>query len=127
MHEAALGKSILRIALEKNGNAPIQTVRVSIGGAHALEENQLFSAWKAMTTGTLAEGSELEVSRPLLLFQCRQCHNKFSPSEGLEWRCPECDSASLEIVGGREMEVISIILRSETNGDSGSNTDLGRE
>lgn len=80
-----------------------------------------------MTAGTFAEGSELEVNRPPLLFQCRQCHHKISPSEGMEWRCSECDSASLEIIGGREMEVSSIILRSETNGDSGSNTDLGRK
>ena len=110
MHEATLGKSILRIVLEKNGKNPIRAVRVSIGGAHALEENQLFSAWKALTSGTLAGESELVITRPPLRFQCRQCQNEFSPSEGLEWRCPGCDSVGLEIVGGREMEVVSIIL-----------------
>lgn len=111
MHEATLGKSILRIALEKNGKTSIQAVRVSIGGAHSLEKNQLFSAWKALTIGTLAEESELVITRPPLLFQCRQCQNEFGPSEGMEWRCPECDSVGLEIVGGREMEVVSIILK----------------
>lgn len=116
MHELSVGKSILKIVLEKSQGKKIKKVRVCIGQAHYLEESSLSIAWRNLTLGTIAEKAELDIERPPLRFCCHQCEKEFIGEAGVEWRCPDCDSTNLDLVGGREMEVISLI-EEEPDGD----------
>jgi Zn finger protein HypA/HybF (possibly regulating hydrogenase expression) len=108
MHEVTLGKAILKIVLEKKGSRKIRAVRVAIGEAHHLEESSLRNAWQELIKETGADGAVLEIERPALRFSCNPCGNSFEAQQGAEWRCPACESASLEIIGGREMTVLSL-------------------
>ena len=126
MHEATVGKSILKIALSKGTGKKISQVRVQIGKAHHLEESSLQSLWKILVQGTLAEGASLIVERPELLFSCHDCEAKSQLMAGEELRCSQFSSASLQLVGGREMEVVSL-LEGVEDGNSSSDPDLGRE
>ena len=108
MHELNVAKSIFKIAQEKGQGGKIQKVRVFIGQAHYLEQSSLLTAWRNVTVGTVAEESELQIERPPMRFRCCQCNKVFVGDAGKEWRCPRCNSVRLELIGGREMEVISL-------------------
>lgn len=108
MHEETVGKSILKIVLEKGNQKSILEVKVSIGQAHYLEESSLQKIWAVLKKGTLAEKAELFIHRPPLEFSCYECQKAFYGKEGEEWRCPSCKSSKLELTGGRQMEVVSI-------------------
>lgn len=126
MHEATVGKSILKITLSKGAGKKINEVRVQIGQAHHLEEASLQSLWKILVQGTIAEGALLTIDRPLLVFFCHECGAESRMESGIEWRCSQCSSVSLQLTGGREMEVVSLIEGGE-NGNSSTNPDLGRK
>lgn len=115
MHEATVGKSILKIVLEKGNQKPILEVKVSIGQAHHVEESSLQKIWTVLKKGTLAENAALIIHRPLLEFSCYDCQEAFQGKEGEEWRCPVCKSSKLELIGGRQMEVISMKEESDGN------------
>ncbi len=126
MHEATVGKSILKIVLSKGTGKSIDQVRVQIGKAHHLEESSLQNLWKILVQGTIAEGSSLIIERPELLFSCHDCEAQSQLVAGEEWRCSQCGSASLQLIGGREMEVVSL-LEGGKNGNSSSDPNLGRK
>lgn len=115
MHEATVGKSILKIVLEKGNQRLILEVRVSIGQAHHVEESSLQKIWGVLKKGTLAENAVLILHRPPLEFSCYDCQKVFQGNEGEEWRCPTCKSSKLELIGGRQMEVIS--MKEEASGN----------
>lgn len=108
MHEAIVGKSILKIVLEKGNRKPILEVKVSIGQAHHVEESSLQKIWAVLSKGTLAEDATLLIHRPPLEFACYGCREIFYGKEGEEWRCPNCKSSKLELTDGRQMKVVSI-------------------
>lgn len=59
--------------------------------------------------GTIAEGSSLIIERPELPLLC---HEIVRPKANLQQEKngdEQCGSASLELIGGREMEVVSLL------------------
>ena len=124
MHEATVGKSILKIVLSKGTGKKIREVRVQIGQAHHLEESSLQNLWKILVQGTIAEGALLIIECPGLVFSCYECGTESQLEAGREWRCSHCQSVSLQLIGGREMEVVSLIEGGK-DGNSSSDPDLG--
>ena len=88
--------------------AGIRWVRVHFITLGALTE----FAFGILSKGTRAEGGRLEYDRVSLKGRCSSCSHEFGP-EDLVFRCPECGSADIEILAGREMEVDYILLDEE--------------
>lgn len=116
MHEIILAKSIYQIVIAKKETVKVKQVKVAIGKAHHLEESSLQKAWKELTFDTELRGAILMIQRPDLVFRCYDCHHECIGIEGDEWRCTRCHSSGLEIVGGREMDVLSLI-QEESDGN----------
>jgi hydrogenase nickel incorporation protein HypA/HybF len=55
---------------------------------------------------TMARGADLVIERAQLRARCRSCRAEFTPPSRRA-PCPACHRAGAELVGGRELRVLS--------------------
>jgi len=102
-------------AAEAGGGRRVHRVSLSIGALTHLAEDQLRTAFGALTRGTIAEGARLEVTRVPARVRCLQCGYGGTPPEAHLGGappvpltlCPECGEIA-EIAAGRECLVRDI-------------------
>ena len=82
MHEMSIAEGILDVALDT-------------------------FCWEAVTKGTPAEGSRIEINTIPIEGKCLDCDKTF-PVENYKFICPHCDSHFVQTIGGRELQVTSM-------------------
>ena len=115
MHEVSVMRNLLEIveaAAAKEGAERVNVIHLKIGEMAGINFDSLEFAFGILSKGTRAEGGRLEYDRVSLKGRCSSCSHEFGP-EDLVFRCPECGSADIEILAGREMEVDYILLDEE--------------
>lgn len=100
MHELAIGKSILRLAVDRAtaaGCSRITAIHLVIGELRNIEESMFQRYFDQISAGSIAEGARLCVTRGPIRFACRGC--------GLASPVVICNAcgADCELAGGREM------------------------
>ncbi len=107
LHEMAIAQGILGIALDtaaQNDAAKILRVSLLVGQLTEIEPASLRFCFEALAAGTPADGAQLEVTVIPLTARCRDCGLDFA-IENYRFFCPECNSAGIEILSGRELKV----------------------
>jgi len=107
MHEMAIAQGVLEIALEnaaRHDAKKITQIKLLIGAMTEVEPDSLKFCFSALAEGTLAAGAELEIATIPLVGRCRDCSREFDV-EGFRFLCPDCGSAGVEILSGRELRV----------------------
>jgi len=107
MHEMAIAQGILDIVLEAAaGNAAETVVRIKlqVGEMTEVEPEALTFCFAALAAGTAAAAAQLDVEVMPLIGRCRDCGREFKV-ERFRFLCPECGSAGVEIISGRELRV----------------------
>ncbi len=115
MHELAITQSMLDLALEqakKNNAICIQKVSVIIGEMSGVVDECVRFYFEILSEGTIAEGAELAIRSIPATARCRQCETRFEV-HGMDWICPMCGKAQIEIVGGKELYLESIEVEDE--------------
>ncbi len=115
MHELAITQSMLDLALEqaKQNNATrIQKISVTIGEMSGVVDECVRFYFALLGDGTIAEGAELAIRSIPATAQCRQCETRFE-IRGMDWICPRCGNARIEIIGGKELYLESIEVEDE--------------
>jgi len=107
MHEFSIAHSLLEIvdqeALPYTG-ARVTRIKVLIGELSGVMPEALRFAFEALNKGGIAEGSMLEIEEVPLSLRCSRC-GKTSVAENPFLLCPLCESAEVEIIAGRELEI----------------------
>ena len=116
MHELAVTKSILNLALDqtaRNGGTEILSIHLVIGELRNLEENWIQRYFDYIARGTLAQGATIKVTKTPVLFACQSCGGSFSPDLRIDQRvvCPHCGSFEYDLVSGRELTLEKIEVR----------------
>ena len=110
MHEFGITESILSIALDKAKEveaSKIRQINLVVGELAGFVPDCIQFYFDFLSKGTIAEETALHFeSRPLQL-RCRNCAAVFQPQDTL-WSCPECQSRSVEVTGGRELYIESL-------------------
>lgn len=106
MHEMGLMDRLLADALA-TGAASIRKLRVRIGALSGVEPDALRFAFAALSPGTPAEGAALEIDPAPVRMACDRCGASYEASPA-RYACPSCGSSSGDIVGGTEVELLSI-------------------
>jgi hydrogenase nickel incorporation protein HypA/HybF len=110
MHEFGITESILGIALDKAKEveaSKIRQINLVLGELAGFVPDCIQFYFDLLSKGTIAEETALHFeSRPLEL-RCRDCGTVFNPQDTM-WFCPECQSRSVEVTGGRELYVESL-------------------
>ena len=110
MHELGITQSILSIALEKANEAQarkITKINLVIGELSGIVDDCVQFYFDLLSKDTIAAEASLSFERTPNKLQCRNCATVFSPNN-LDWTCPNCHEANVEIISGRECRVDSI-------------------
>lgn len=94
-------------AAEGAGATRINSVRVTIGELTEIVPDALQFAWEALTPGTLAEASVLEVVETGGRSICLDCTKEFS-HDRFERRCTSCGSYATKVISGDELLIDDI-------------------
>jgi hydrogenase nickel incorporation protein HypA/HybF len=111
MHELALTQSVVDLVQERTRGRQVLSVRVEVGLLSGVVPDAMLFAFDLATAGTPLEGATLEIVETPGRITCRSCGIE-SPTPDLLLLCP-CGSADVEVVGGRELRVLSAELQRE--------------
>jgi hydrogenase nickel incorporation protein HypA/HybF len=103
VHELAIGKSILRLAVDRAtaaGRCRVTAIDLVVGELRNLEAPTLQRYFDHISAGSIAEGAVLRVTLAPARFACATCGE---PSPAIA--CGPCGGAPCTLVGGREMLV----------------------
>ncbi len=106
MHELAIAESVVDAVLERTGERRVTTVRLQVGRLSGVVPDALTFCFELATADTALEGADLQIEAPSGRGHCRQC-GRDCALDDLILLC-ECGSADVEVVAGRELQVISV-------------------
>jgi hydrogenase nickel incorporation protein HypA/HybF len=112
VHEMGVVQEVLRAVLEScesAGATRVNIVRITVGELTEIVPEAMQFAWGALTTGTLAEGADLEIRETGGRSLCLQCGTEFD-HDRFDRRCPvaECGSYSTKVIVGDELMIDEI-------------------
>lgn len=111
MHEMGIVQSMMDIVLqqaENSGARKIVKISLEFGALTGVMPDAVRFAFDVLARGTMAENAELDITIIPLQTYCIDC-SQIHIMETYEPFCPNCKSASLHFVQGRdEMRVASI-------------------
>jgi hydrogenase nickel insertion protein HypA len=128
MHELALAEGILKNLVQIASGRRVEKLVLRIGEFRQINPSLLISLLQNLSRGTVAEGMEVQVETVCGEIKCLDCGAEFSfnqvpltdsqkecvhffPSTLRAFGCPQCGSPRIEIRGGRELEIKSVVVK----------------
>lgn len=116
MHEMGIALQIIEIATAsippELADVRIETVNLKIGKLAAVVPDSLRFCFDVAVKDTALEGARLAIEELPVVAECKDCHTQWTIS-GPAFNCENCDSGSLEIISGRELDIESIEIAEE--------------
>jgi len=112
MHEMSLAVNIVELVSGKARDAGARTItaiELEVGKLSGLMPEALAFCFAAAARDTLAEGARLEIREVDGGGRCLDCGHAFV-LDSLLAQCPQCEGYAVEIVQGRELQVISLTV-----------------
>ncbi|MDD2352118.1 MAG: hydrogenase maturation nickel metallochaperone HypA [Candidatus Caldatribacteriota bacterium] len=113
MHERSVAKNLLRIVLDKSNitdkREKVKLIRIIIGEFTMIHKELLISAFYQLSKSTPAEKAKIEITNSPLKGKCQDCHKEFYLDKE-EFKCPFCESQSINIISGDELFIQDIEL-----------------
>lgn len=107
MHELSICQSMLEIVdgvMVDHPGARLERVFADVGRGSTVEPSLLRDAFLIATAGGPYEGAELVINEIPLVGKCRSCGKSFEYKE-IALGCPACESVSIEIESGLELNI----------------------
>lgn len=109
MHETDMTKALIQTVQDwwnsQPGEPDITQVHLVVGNFTCVEPASLRFAFKVQTQNTFLESAELVIRETPLIAHCHACQQDYSPTIGLHYACPTCQSPMEDIRSGRELKV----------------------
>ena len=122
MHEMGIALQIVEIATASLpadlGNARVAQVNLKIGKLAAIVPESLRFCFDVAIKDTALEGCQLDIEEMSVVARCKDCNAQWTIDEPV-FICKTCQSGSLEILSGRELDIESIEVVEEVKNDSG--------
>jgi hydrogenase nickel incorporation protein HypA/HybF len=122
MHEMGIALQIVEIATaslpENLGDARVTAVNLKIGKLAAVVPESLRFCFDVAVKDTLLTGAKLVIEEVPVVARCKDCNAEWTIDEPV-FICKTCQSGSLEILSGRELDIESIEVVEEENHDCG--------
>ena len=111
MHEMGIAMQVADIAKasipEDMKGTPVERVNLKVGKLAAVVPESLRFCFEIITKDTELDGAELNIEEVPVQAKCKDCGAEWTIEDPV-FRCEKCDSGSLEIMSGRELEISSI-------------------
>jgi hydrogenase nickel incorporation protein HypA/HybF len=124
MHEMGIALQIIDIATASippdTRSARVERVNLKIGKLSAVVPDSLRFCFDIASKDTPLAGAELAIEETPVVARCKDCDARWSIAEPV-FACRACNSGALEILSGRELDIVSIeIAEEEKNETAGS-------
>jgi len=111
MHEMGIALQIVDIATASippdAGPVKVARINLKIGRLAAVVADSLRFCFDVAVKDTPLEGAELAIEELPVVARCNVCQTQWT-IESPAFKCENCDSGSLEILSGRELDIDSI-------------------
>lgn len=112
MHEFSICEGIIEAAAAALDGLPrplprVSRVTVRIGRLTAVVPATLCYYFHLLAPETMLEGATLDIEEVPIRARCADCGARFE-IEVLSFTCPRCGSGLVELLSGRELEVVSL-------------------
>jgi len=118
MHELAIAQDIFEIvrqSVPKDQEAAVRKVRLRIGKLSGVIADSLSFCFSIIVNGTSMSQATLYIDEKPTVARCRDCSCDFEIAD-MVFLCPACKSSNLELISGKELEIVEIELE-DTNHD----------
>jgi hydrogenase nickel incorporation protein HypA/HybF len=112
MHELTLAKCLIDLVSEQaaeKGASRVTRIHVRLGVLAGIMRS-LYTCYSTAIRGTICESAILELEEVPLTVRCPACDEVKAPPGLYNFRCPDCGTATHEVVTGREMQLVSVEL-----------------
>ncbi len=112
MHEVSVAvgmiDELMRIANENNAKK-VLTVNLKIGKMSGIVTDSLKFAFDAVKLEyPVLSSTTIEIEEIPLVYECRDCGNRFQKDDMHFPSCPDCGSFNLKILSGEEMNIANL-------------------
>jgi hydrogenase nickel incorporation protein HypA/HybF len=116
MHEMGIALQIIEIATESipadAGDVRVEKINLKIGKLAAVVPDSLQFCFNVAIKETPLEGAKLVIHELPVTARCKDCATQWTLTSPA-FICENCDSGSLEILSGRELDIESIEIAQE--------------
>ena len=120
MHEMGIALQIVEIATEAlpddMPNASVEKVHLKIGKLAAVIPSSLRFCYEIVIRETSLQGSVLEIEEISVEARCRTCLFEWT-AHTPDFVCTRCQSGEVDVIAGRELDVVSIEVAEEKRDD----------
>ncbi|MFO7709091.1 MAG: hydrogenase maturation nickel metallochaperone HypA [Desulfobacterales bacterium] len=120
MHEMGIALQIIEIATASIPaelvSPKVEKVNLKIGKLAAVVSDSLRFCFDIATRDTPLAGAELAIEETPVVARCKECNTRWTIDEPA-FICRDCGSGSLEILSGRELDIVSIEIAQEGEGE----------
>jgi hydrogenase nickel incorporation protein HypA/HybF len=112
MHELGIAQNILQIVQQSvppEQAADVRKIRLKIGKLSGVVAESLDFCFNVMIGETEMKRAVLEIEHVPIMALCRECGNRF-PIDELDFTCSACKSTQIEMLSGKELEIVEIEL-----------------
>ncbi len=115
MHEMGIAMQVLEIATaslqdavkENPENIRVEKVNLRVGKLSAVVPESLRFCFEIISKDTVLSGAKLEIDEIPVTARCNDCGEIWTIT-GPVFRCRKCNSGSLEILSGQELDIVSL-------------------
>ena len=115
MHELTVAvkiRNVLEAELASEADAIADCVRVQVGALSNIVPEALQFAWPhAVADSPVLGSASLEIDWVDATLHCRSCNATHTTPALVSLRCRACRAAEVEIIGGDELDIVSVDLR----------------
>jgi hydrogenase nickel incorporation protein HypA/HybF len=111
MHELSIALGIIDVAseeAERHHDARVVAVHLKLGPLSGVVREALESAYELARDGSPLGNASLLIEETPITLHCRKCGGDRAAVSVQNLRCTECGTPSMEIIGGRDLEVVAL-------------------
>jgi hydrogenase nickel incorporation protein HypA/HybF len=115
MHELGIAQNILQIVRQSvppTNAADVRSIRIRVGRLSGIVPDSLEFCFGAIVHNTDMQKARLEIDQVPIVAECKDCTHSFQMDD-LGFSCPACKSMNLQLISGRELEVVEIEISEE--------------
>jgi hydrogenase nickel incorporation protein HypA/HybF len=122
MHEMGIAMEIVKIAIDSipsdMENSRVEKIHLKVGKLSSVLPDSLRFCFKIISEDTPLDGARLIIEEIPVVAVCSDCNNRWTISEPV-FQCKNCNSGSIQIISGRELDIDSIEIAEEREEDVG--------
>ena len=110
MHELSIAQNIVDILNDQmkiHKLSKIESVDLRVGVLRSVEVESLSFSFNVLISGSPLEGARLQVEEIPIGGRCMECGHQFTMEHWLD-DCPLCGGPRVEIVSGKELDIVAI-------------------